>query len=104
MKLNPLHKQKIATAVLIAVLTVSIFMVMLPSVNGAVRIRTPYDTFAYLSAVPDPIGVNQMALVTFRVDQPLAGATIRSGLANGTTVTITRPDGTTETKGPFTLG
>lgn len=95
--------QKAATSILVFLLAVSMLMVIAPFVNAAVRIRTPYDTFAYISANPSPIGVGQDAIVTFRIDQPLAGAQVRSGLANGTTVTITRPDGTTETKGPITL-
>ena len=99
--MNP-KNQALATVALLAILVIA-SMASLQIVNAAVRIRQPYDTFAYISAVPSPIGVGQAALVTFRVDQPLAGATIRSGLANGTTVTITKPDGTTETKGPFQM-
>ncbi|MFB3889271.1 MAG: PQQ-binding-like beta-propeller repeat protein [Candidatus Bathyarchaeia archaeon] len=62
-----------------------------------------FNVFAYISAVPSPIGVGETALVTFRIDQPLMGALERIGHANGTTVTITKPDGTTENKGPFSL-
>jgi hypothetical protein len=86
-----------------ALIMLMVFAAVMQTTNAAVRIRTPYETFAYLSAVPTPIGVGQTAVVTFRVDQPLAGATIRSGLANGTTVTVTKPDGTTENKGPFIM-
>jgi hypothetical protein len=41
-------------------------------------------------------------LVTFRIDKLAAGATIRAGLFTGFTVAVTKPDGTTETKGPYT--
>ncbi len=88
---------------LVLLLALSTMATTISSANAAVVIRTPFTVFAYVSAVPNPIGVGQTALVTFRIDQPLSGATIRSGLANGTTVTITKPDGTTETKGPYTL-
>ena len=101
--LTNINKNKLGSTLLLLTLAVSIFLVALPFAEAAVRIRTPYDTFAYISANPSPIGVGQQAIVTFRIDQPLAGASVRSGLANGTTVIITRPDGTTETKGPITL-
>lgn len=60
--------------------------------------RGQIKVFAYISAVPNPVGVGQVVFVTYRVDQPAAGALVRSGHFNGTSVIITKPDGTTETK------
>ncbi len=74
-----INKRKLGSTLLLLTLAVSIFLVALPSADAAVRIRTPYDTFAYISANPSPIGVGQQAIVTFRIDQPLAGASVRSG-------------------------
>ncbi len=94
---NP-NKLTMTAFVLILLLTVSAFFAAAPSANAAVIIRDPYTVFAYVSANPSPIGVGQTALVTYRVDQPAAGALVRSGHFNGTSVTITKPDGTTELK------
>ena len=92
---NP-NKLTLATVFLILLLTISAFMATAPSANAAVIIRDPYTTFAYTSATPNPVGVGQTVLVTYRVDQPAAGAQVRSGHFNGTSMTITKPDGTTE--------
>ncbi len=92
---NP--KKTIFAITLVLILATSTMLVLLPSANAQVD-RGQIQVFAYISANPSPIGVGQTALITFRVDQPLAGATVRSGLPNGTSVTITKPDGTTETK------
>ena len=98
------RKNRILSAItLVLVIAFATSLIILPATNAAVVIRTPYKTFAYVSAVPNPIGVNQQGIITFRIDQPLTGATVRAGHANGTTITITKPDGTTETKGPFEL-
>jgi hypothetical protein len=96
--MNIQRKRAIATIALLIVLSLSAFAAILPSASAAVAIKQPYTTFAYLSATPSPIGVNQIALVTFRVDQPAFGALSLSGHFNGTSVTITRPDNKTETK------
>jgi hypothetical protein len=55
-------------------------------------------TYSYIGAFPNPIGVGQTALVTYRIDQPGAGLNVYTGGFNGSSVTITRPDGTSETK------
>ncbi len=96
--------KSMSAILLLLIITFSMLLIStVPSANAAVVIRNPFTVFAYVSAMPNPVGVGQTVLVTFRIDQPLSGATIRSGLANGTTVTISKPDGTTETKGPYTL-
>jgi hypothetical protein len=90
---------KIKTAITAITLSIligsSALLALAPSVNAAFG---PIKTFSYIGAYPTPIGVGQNALVTYRVDQPAAGALSHSGHFNGTSVTITKPDGTTETK------
>ncbi|MGF3522204.1 MAG: PQQ-binding-like beta-propeller repeat protein, partial [Candidatus Bathyarchaeia archaeon] len=60
-------------------------------------------TYAYIVASPNPIGVGQTAFVVFWLDKvpPTAGG-IGGDRWTGFTVKITAPDGTTETKGPYT--
>jgi hypothetical protein len=64
------------------------------SVNAA-----DVDTYAYLSVFPNPVGVGDNVVVGMSV-QPLQPTSYE--FYQGYTVTITKPDGTTETKGPFT--
>ena len=93
MKLQKNKTLSIITLVLL--LTLSIFMTNSISVSA--------DTIqpsAVLSVSPNPVGVNQEAFVTFWVS-PLT--TIDSDIFRADfTVTITKPDGTTATMGPYT--
>ena len=60
-------------------------------------------TFAYLTVAPNPIGVNQQVAITMWIDKTPPTATgIGGDRWTGYQVEITAPDGTTETKGPFT--
>jgi hypothetical protein len=93
-------KRTLAATALILLLTISAMMTLIPSA-GAVVIEI--DTYAHMLLSPRPAAVNQNLLVTFRIDKLAFGALIRSGHFNGTTVTIQKPDGTTETKGPYEL-
>ena len=54
-------------------------------------------TYAFLSARPNPIGVGQSMLINVWVTPSVH----RSGYLTGYTITITKPDGTKETKGPY---
>ncbi len=92
-----IRKTAIATIALVIALLISV-LATTQFASAAPVIMPPCPVFAYLSATPSPIGVNQIALITFRVDQPAAGAVSLSGHFNGTSITITRPDKTTETK------
>ena len=80
---------------LITLLCLSIFFIAIPSAQA---IEMQIETHAYVMLSPENIGVSQWVLVTYRIDKVAAGATIRAGLFNGTSVTITKPDGTTETR------
>ena len=92
----------ITTITMILLIGISAFAA-LSSVKAAVVIRDPLPIFAYVGAYPTPIGVGQTALVTYRVDQPKSGANVRTGGFTGSSVTITKPDGTTETKSDLAM-
>jgi len=78
------------------ILTLLLTATMLVSAFSVVNAQT-VTTYAQLSVNPNPIGVNQQAIIVVWV-QPIPP---ESGeVFNGFTVTITKPDGTTETKGP----
>jgi len=91
---------KIKTAITAITLSIligsSALLGLIPS--AAAEEFGPVKTFAYVGAFPSPVGVGQTLLVTYRVDQPGAGLNQVTGGFNGSSVTITRPDGTTETK------
>ncbi len=65
-----------------------------PSVNAADQ-----ETRAFLSLNPNPVGVNQPVDVT-AILQPIPP--LATDKFTGMTITITKPDGTTETVGPLT--
>ncbi len=56
-------------------------------------------TYAIVDAIPSPTGVGQATLLKMGVLQPLGSASLGW---TGITMTIVKPDGTTETLGPFT--
>jgi outer membrane protein assembly factor BamB len=60
-------------------------------------------THAYSTLSANPIGVGQTEVITFRIVElnPLSSGIFVSEVWRGFTVKITKPDGTTETKGPF---
>jgi len=89
----------IATA-LVLMLAIPMLIVSLPSAN-AVSI-SEIDTYPYMIVTPNPVGVDQVVIVTFGIDKTSPIALIRSGNYEGLTVKITKPDGTTENKGPYT--
>jgi outer membrane protein assembly factor BamB len=86
----------IATAVsLFLLLAIAISLVALPNVSA----EDTWKTYPYLGATPNPVGVGQEVLLHVGIKHPLALTT--QGWT-GITVEVTRPDGTTETLGPFT--
>ena len=94
-------KSKIATIALILVLTFSALLIALP-----VKAHDPpweIDTFAFISAAPNPIGVGQTVLVVFWIDKlPPTAQGPNGDRWRGYEVTITKPDGNIEQRGPFT--
>ncbi len=95
--MKPFKKQVLTIIGMLLILSTAL-MAGMAQFSSAQVDRGQIKVFAYVSANPDPVGVGQTVLVTYRVDQPAAGALVRSGHFNGTSVTITKPDGTTETR------
>jgi hypothetical protein len=90
---------KIYTIALILVLTLVSFSSILPTVNAS-----NIPTYAFLSVAPNPVGVNQQVTIQMWLDKidPTASGPQGSRF-EGLEVTITKPNGDQEIKGPFTL-
>jgi hypothetical protein len=72
----------------------AISLVALPTANAA----GTRETYAFIGAVPNPVGVGQQTLLHVGITQQLTSVAMGW---EGLTVTVTKPDGTTETLGPF---
>ncbi len=85
-------KFKVMTIILTLFLTATMIVSAFPAVNAQT-----VTTYAQLSVNPNPIGLNQQAIVIAWVQPipPEAGEVF-----HGFVVTITKPDGTTSTLGP----
>jgi outer membrane protein assembly factor BamB len=81
---------------LFLMLTIAFTLVALPTANA--QAYTTKNTFAVIGVKPNPVGVGQEVLVWLGISDPLA---LDVHGWQGLTVTVTRPDGTTETLGPF---
>jgi len=83
------HNALFAVA-LIMMLTISAMILCIPTANAA-----PVETTCFVYAVPDPVGVNQLLLVTYRIDKlsPSAQGTSGGDHFGGFSVTITDPEG-----------
>jgi len=91
-----------ATAIaLFLVLTIAVTLVALPAANA----HTPpwtVSTYAYIVAAPNPVGVGQTAYLSFWLDKVPPTATGGWGMHwHNMKVTVTKPNGDTETLGPF---
>ncbi len=77
-------------------------VILLPNVSAhKPPIQVP--TYAFINAAPQPIGVGQTATITFWIDKvPIGAEGLYGDRWHGYTITVTKPDGTTETLGPFT--
>jgi len=95
-------KQKLSTIALILLLTFSGIMMIMPT-SKAQTAASPLPTNAFLAVSPNPVGVGQQATLEMWLGQPNPTA---SGLVGSRwtnfTIAVTKPDGTTETLGPFT--
>ena len=79
---------------LFLMLTIAITLVALPDAKGQGNMAT----YAFVGATPNPIGVGQEVLIHLGITVPIG--TVEDGW-EGLTVTVTRPDGTTDTLGPI---
>ena len=89
---------KTSSIAVILMLTFVALANFLPTVNAA-----DLDTFAFLTVAPNPVGVGQTIHVAFWLNfVPPTASGAGGDRWEDMTVTITKPDLTTETKGPFT--
>ncbi len=95
--------KKINAIAFVLLLTTSTLLFVLPSVTNAhTPAWTNIPTFAYVSAQPNPVGINQPVSITMWIDKvPPSAAGSAGDRWTGYSISITKPDGTTETKGPF---
>ena len=101
--MNKLYcKTKLTTIVLILVLAISVILVTLPLV---IAHDPPWtiETYGFIVAQPDPVGVGQTAYVTFWIDKVPPTASGPWGVRwHNMKLTVTKPDGNTEDLGSFT--
>jgi hypothetical protein len=90
---------RISKAALLALtLTMASLMASMSIANAG---ETP--TYAFLSVSPNPVGVNQTVLIVMWLSEPPPAASGPGGDRwKGFRVNITKPDGSTDTLGPFT--
>jgi outer membrane protein assembly factor BamB len=96
-------KNKSLTAIaLILTLTIATLLATLPIISAHYP-PAEQETYSYIEVVPDPVGVGQTAFVVMWLDKvPPTAAGIGGDRWEGFEVEITKPDGSTETKGPYT--
>jgi outer membrane protein assembly factor BamB len=100
-KMNSLENRQILSAFLILIFAVSTVLIAVPIVNAAV---VQVESVIFVSLAPNPVGVGQPVLVSFQMDKlnPLAVGVAQGDHFAGYMVQITKPDGITESKGPYT--
>jgi hypothetical protein len=90
---NAKDKTAIAIAlILLFAMAFSLFTLPVATAQGTKK------TYAFIGALPNPVGVGQEVLLHVGITDPLASVELGW---EGLTVTVAKPDGTTETLGPF---
>lgn len=93
-------KNKSMAILITLILTISMSASMIST--STVNAHTPAWTivsYAYMVAAPNPIGVGQTVAIDMWIDTPIVGATISNDIRrHDYTLTITKPDGTTDSK------
>src|SRR3990172_4497780 len=80
------------------VLTIATTIIAIP-ITYAHTPRWELITFAYLAVNPNPVGVGQTVFINMWVDKPMPEAAINNDIRRRDyTLTITKPDGTSENK------
>jgi hypothetical protein len=91
------NKALFASITLILILTLPTLTMSLPPAKAAT-----YDTYSYLALSTNPVGVNQNLIIVCWLSLPPPTAFgIAGDKWENLTVTITNPEGATETKGPY---
>jgi outer membrane protein assembly factor BamB len=95
------NKLKATAIALVLVLTISAILVAFPTV-GAHDPPLTVPTWAYISCVPDIIGVGQQMVIVFWPNKIMPTASGAYGDRWTWNIEVTKPDGSKETLGPFT--
>jgi outer membrane protein assembly factor BamB len=97
--LQPRKTRLITTIVFTLMLATATLLVMTPAVTAPTM---EFDTFLFVLASPNPVQVNQRVHITYQLDKtsPTAFGLDQGDHFTGFTVTINKPDGTTDTLGP----
>jgi outer membrane protein assembly factor BamB len=94
--------KKVLVATTILLLFSMIASITLPLTKSALFPGIIIPVWAYLQVVPDQVGVGQNALMVMWIDKPPPTANgVLGDRWIGMTITITKPDGSIETLGPF---
>ena len=106
MKNSELQKKSariLSILTLIFLLSVSSMIASVQLVGAQTIPIVQYDTFCYIIATPNPVGIGQELYIQFRIDKvsPTSTGVEGGDHFEGFTVNITKPDGTIETKGPY---
>ena len=89
-------RTKNATLIALFLMSAMVFsLVALPTATAQVE---TWQTYAYIGATPNPVGVGQEVLIHVGITTALTNVAMGW---DGLTVTVTKPDGNTETLGPF---
>src|SRR5665647_3250075 len=93
------NKKKMKTNKIFAMLIIFAFVVsIVPMAKVQAQAAPTQQTYALVDAIPNPTGVGQATLLKYGISQALGSADLKW---TGITLTITKPDGTIETLGPF---
>jgi outer membrane protein assembly factor BamB len=90
-------KTKFITTILVAILISS--MVFSLGNFPETKAQATMQSYSFIGAIPNPVGIGQEVLLHIGITRALQ---LYYMGWDGLTVTVTRPDGTTETLGPFT--
>jgi len=99
------EKKKLKTTALL--ITILAFTTVVASITFAnadpANPTVEINTYSFVMVAPNPVGVGQQVQVTLQIDKvsPTAVGIEGGDHFEGLTATITKPDGTTETKGPY---
>jgi hypothetical protein len=97
MKIKNINKKLVTLAVLLMLSMVASVM-LVPTAN-AHDPAWQIPTYAYVQAVPNPVGVNQQAIIYMWIDKIPDGAALDNDIRfQDYQITITAPDGTTQTQ------
>ena len=91
---------KISTISLVTTILILITAILFTGIplTGAQTYDLDKETYAFLGAIPNPVGVNQQVLLHIGITEALGNQ--EEGWED-ITVTVTKPDGAIETLGPF---